>query len=130
MRLSTFSTRFARWLALLAVITAAVMPVLAQSLRPAQGGNISMAMCLTATGGAVQTLSIPLNPQPDHVAFDHFEHCPYCAASSHFLALAAAEPWIPPPVLAASLHAAPPQLPRLPRTRHQLASPRGPPRFA
>lgn len=116
-------------LALLAMVTLALLPTLAQAFAQARGGHAMTEIC-TPQGMKLVVLDAGEAATPVDAAqsaLGHLDHCPFCATATHAMAPppAALKLLLLPP---AGAEAAPLFL-HAPRTLHAwvAAHPRGPP---
>jgi hypothetical protein len=116
------------WLAMVALLAAALMPMVSHALGSTSRAN-TVQIC-TAQGMAwVQVGSADSDTQPA-VQAGPFDHCPYCSLPSQLPALTARNPsWAPPVGL---LEAYPERFYRAARTPQawRSAQPRAPPPFS
>jgi Protein of unknown function (DUF2946) len=81
--------RWARWVALLALMLATLAPSIAHALHHARGATIPWSQLCSATGNKRAVFEQSLDGSGSTLQTDAFEHCPFCA-----LHLGG---WAPPP---------------------------------
>jgi hypothetical protein len=118
-------------LALLAMVTLALLPTVAQAFARAAGGQAMTEICtpqgmklVVVDADASVASATPVDAAK--AALGHLDHCPYCATAAHAMAPPPAAPKLRLPAEGA---AAAPLFLQAPRTLHAwlAAHPRGPP---
>lgn len=125
MKFATRFTRLTAWVAIFAVLLAALAPGVARAVSSAQKAMPWNEICTVAATPAVHQVS-PESGSGHHDATP-FKHCPFCLShAGHFALPAAAIDPLPPTDVGAEFFppSATPPAPRLMRT---AAQPRAPP---
>ena len=115
-------------IALLAMVTLALLPTVAQAFAQASGGHAMTEIC-TPQGMKLVVVDAdqPASPvDAARTALGHLDHCPFCATAAHAMAPPPAAPKLLLPPTGAE---AAPLFLQAPRTLHAwvAAQPRGPP---
>lgn len=119
------------WLALWAVLAAALLPTISHALAQGRGDGARWAEVCTAQGMRLVVLddaTADTSGQTQRIA--QLEHCPYCALGAGAAPLPAA-PGLPP-LAVTTVERVPALFLHAPRTLHawRSAQPRGPPAFS
>lgn len=129
MRTGRFSRLLTTWMAVLAILAAALAPAISHALA-AENGTAWVEVCSTAGAKWVQAGDDSSLPDEAPGAAHPFEHCPCCAMHAD-LAVVPAAPTVAQPTPALP-QLVPPAFLAAPRTLHawRIAQSRAPPRLS